>query len=139
MARIEWSAVGRGALAGVGILAPLALILLLLDRVGLGRGLRGAIALLVGMAAFVVAGALAGLLSSAAPRSTGLLAGAGALTLWAVLLLVISLVRRALGSTASGLGLAGYLVSFGAYLVLAAGCGVLGGTIGARMTARDGE
>ena len=27
----------------------------------------------------------------------------------------------------------------GAYLVLAAGCGVLGGTIGARMSARDGE
>lgn len=139
MARIEWSAVGRGSLAGVGLLAPLALLLLLLDRVGLGRGPRGAIALLVAMAAFVLAGMLAGLLTSSAPRSNGLLAGAGALTLWAVLLLAISLVRRALGSTTTGLGLGGYLVSFGAYLVLAAGCGVLGGTIGARMSARDGE
>ena len=32
MARIEWSAVGRGSLAGVGLLAPLALLLLLLEK-----------------------------------------------------------------------------------------------------------
>lgn len=139
MARIEWSAVGRGALAGVGLLAPLALLVLLLERSGISSGIQGGIALLVAVAAFVLAGAVAGQVATGAPRSNGLVAGAGTLALWAVLLLVISLVRRALGSSSSGLGLPGYLIAFGAYLVLAAGCGVLGGTIGARMTARDGE
>ena len=91
MARIEWSAVGRGALAGVGLLAPLALLVLLLERSGISSGIQGGIALLVAVAAFVLAGGVAGQVATGAPRSNGLVAGAGTLALWAVLLLVIVL------------------------------------------------
>lgn len=138
MAVIRRSAVGRGAVVGLGLLAPLALLLLLLDRAGVSAAPRGALAFVVALAAFVLAGFVAGQSAPEAPTSNGMLAGAGALALWAGLLTVIWLLRVVLGRGDAALGPLEYAVTFGGYLLLAAGCGVLGGAIGARM-ARDDE
>jgi len=132
-------AFGRGALVAVAILAPFAALVLILDRSGVDVNRYGALLFLVAVAAFVVAGLVAGHRAPDAPFSNGFAAGAVAVVLWSVVWACIWVLRKAIGTSSSVNAGAGIVLQFATMLVVAGACGLLGGAIGARLHPRDGE
>ncbi|MFM8971627.1 MAG: hypothetical protein ACKOOG_03100, partial [Actinomycetota bacterium] len=123
----------------VAILAPFAAIVLVLDRAGVDVERLGALLFLVAVGAFVVAGLVAGHRATGAPFSNGFAAGVGAALLWTVVWACIWVLRKAVGTSASVNAGGGIVLQFATMLLIAGGCGLLGGAIGARLHPRDGE
>ena len=140
MSTLDSRATLRGAVAGLLVIAPLTALWAVLNRDAANFHDRAARPLFaVGLlAAYVVAGAVAGRHAPATPMSNGIMAGIGALAAWLVLRVAIWLVREPDRSLFGG----GHPVLtvgqiFGAAL-FAAVCGLVGGLIGARL-GRGGE
>lgn len=132
-------AFGRGALVAVAILAPFAALVLILDRAGVDVERFGALLFLVAVGAFVIAGLVAGQRATDAPFSNGFAAGVGAALLWTVVWACIWVLRKAVGTSSSVNAGGGIVLQFATMLLIAGGCGLLGGAIGARLHPRDGE
>jgi uncharacterized transporter YbjL len=132
-------AFGRGALVAVGILAIYAAVVLVLERAGVDINRIGALLYLVALAAFVVAGLVAGRRAPDAPFSNGLAAAVVGVVLWGVLWACIWVLRKALGTSSSVNAGAAIVVQFATQILVAGACGLLGGWIGARIPPRDGE
>jgi hypothetical protein len=131
---VDAGAVGRGALAGLLVIVPLTALRAVVDR-DVSDFDRSGWLYLFGfglLAAYVLAGTVAGRRAPDAPLTNGILAGIGALILWLPLRILIWAVRgedHGLLTGSEPVFTAGQL--FG-QLLFASAFGLLGGLFGAR-------
>jgi len=134
MSSIDARAVGRGALAGVLLIIPLTALRAVLDREiddfdGSAWVPLFALALL---AAYVIAGVVAGRRTPDAPLSNGLLAGVGAFAFWVPLRIVIWIARDEAQGLLTGTDPVFTVGQLFGQVLFAAVFGLIGGIIGAR-------
>jgi hypothetical protein len=128
-ATIDWRAVARGALLGLGLIIPTTIVSAVLDRSiddFEDSGWRVLLALLV-VAAFVPAGAYAARLARDAPLANGALAGLGAFVAWLPLRVIIWLTRDDNQGLVSGRDPVFRLGQVFGFLVISTAFGMLGG------------
>ena len=138
MKTLEPGAVLRGAVAGLLVIVPLTALRAILDREAgdfndsgwlyvFGFGL---------LAAYVVAGSVAGHRAAGAPLTNGILAGIGALVLWLPLRIVIWVARGEAHGLFTGSEPVFTVGQLFGQLLFATAFGVIGGLIGARSARR---
>jgi hypothetical protein len=137
---IRARAVARGALLGLVVIVPVAVLYAFLDRAvddfeDSGWAPLFALAILI---AYVVAGVGAGRLGLEAPMANGALAGLGALALWLPLRVLIWAMRDASNELFSGTDPVFSASRLLGQAVLAAALGAAGAFVAARRT-RPGE
>ncbi|MGZ8752626.1 MAG: hypothetical protein ACXW1S_06555 [Acidimicrobiia bacterium] len=137
---IRGRAVLRGALLGLVVIVPVAVLYALLDRAvddfeNSGWAPLFALAIVV---AYVVAGIGAGRIALDAPLSNGALAGLGALALWLPLRVLIWAMRDATNELFTGTEPVFSASRLLGQAALAAGLGALGAFFAARTTRRAG-
>jgi len=137
---IQGRAIGRGALLGLVVIVPVAVMYALLDRAvddfqNSGWAPLFALAIVV---AYVVAGVGAGRIARDAPLSNGALAGLGALVLWLPLRVLIWAMRDATNGLFSGTDPVFSASRLLGQAALAAGLGALGAFFAARRARRAG-
>ena len=135
---IQWLAVVRGALLGLVVIVPVAVLYALLDRSvddfeNSGWAPLFALAIVV---AYLVAGVGAGRLALDAPMANGAIAGLGALALWLPLRVLIWAMRDATNELLSGTDPVFSASRLLGQAALAAGLGALGAYLAARKTRR---
>lgn len=131
---IQWRAVVRGALLGLVVIVPVAVLYALLDRSvddfeNSGWAPPFALAIVV---AYLVAGVGAGRLALDAPMANGAIAGLGALALWLPLRVLIWAMRDATNELFSGTDPVFSASRLLGQAALAAGLGALGAYFAAR-------
>jgi hypothetical protein len=136
---LDAGAVGRGALAGLLVIVPLTALRAVVDRDVSDFDHSGWLYLfgLGLLAAYVVAGTVAGRRAPDAPLTNGIVAGIGALLLWLPLRILIWAARgedHGLLTGSEPVFTAGQL--FG-QLLFASAFGLLGGLLGARSARRE--
>ncbi len=130
---LDASTVGRGALAGFLALLPVVLLIAVLEREidEFDTSAWAALAFVLLLAVFVLAGWIAGRASPDAPLTNGSLAGLGTFVLWIPLRILIWAVRGGQGLVSGD----DPVLNPGAILVLFVFAGVFG-MIGALLAAR---
>jgi hypothetical protein len=137
---VRWPVILRGAAAGLAVIVPVTIVRAILDRDVTDFNSSGWVypLFLLILAAYVLAGWVAGRGAPQAPLTHGSLAALGSVVLWIPIRVVIWAVRE------QGRGLvAGDRAAlppgqvFGA-LVISVGLGMLGGILGARAGRTDG-
>jgi hypothetical protein len=134
---VDWPAVARGAVLGLLLIVPVAIVGAVLDRRiddFEDSGWRVLLALLI-VAAFVPAGAYAARLGRDAPLSNGALAGLGAFALWIPLRVLIWLTRDDNQGLVSGRDPVLRPGQIFGYLVISTALGMLGGFMASRRRA----
>ncbi|HSO95153.1 MAG TPA: hypothetical protein VLV81_03845 [Acidimicrobiia bacterium] len=134
----NWRVIVWGALAGLSVIVPVTVVRAVLDRQVTDMNQSGWVypLFVLILAAYVVAGWVAGSGAPRAPLTHGALAGLGAVVLWVPIRIVIWAVREQGRGLVSGDRAAlppGQV--FGA-LVISVGLGMLGGVLGARARRR---
>jgi hypothetical protein len=137
----DWPVILRGALAGLSLIVPVTIARALLDQDVTNSNQSGWVypLFVLILAAYVLAGWVAGRGAPLAPLTHGALAGLGSVVLWIPIRVVIWLVREQGRGLVSGDRAAlppGQV--FGA-LVISVGLGMLGGILGARARRRAEE
>lgn len=137
----DWPVVLRGAAAGLAVIVPVTIVRAVLDRDVNDLDHSGWVVplFLLILAAYGLAGWVAGRGAASAPLTHGALAGLGSVVLWIPIRIVIWAVREQGRGLVSGSRAAlppGQV--FGA-LVLSAAFGMLGGIVGARTRRGAGE
>ena len=136
---VDWPAIARGALVGLGLIIPITILDAILDRRiddfedSVWRVL---IALLI-MAAFIPAGAYAARFTPNAPLTNGALAGLGAFAVWIPFRVLIWLTRddnRGLVSGNDPVLRPGQIFGF---LVISTALGMVGGYLASRRQRPD--
>ena len=138
---VNWYAIARGALVGLALIIPIAILSAVLDRAVDNfedSGWRVPLALLV-MLAFVPAGAYAARLAHHAPLTNGALAGLGAFLLWLPLRLLIWLTRDDNQGLVSGNDPVFRPGQIFGFLVISAALGMVGGYLASRRRPADGS
>jgi hypothetical protein len=131
---VDWPAIARGALVGLGLIIPITILDAILDRRiddFEDSGWRVLIALLI-MAAFIPAGAYAARFTPNAPLTNGALAGLGAFAVWIPFRVLIWLTRddnRGLVSGNDPVLRPGQIFGF---LVISTALGMVGGYLASR-------
>jgi hypothetical protein len=139
--RIDWPAVLRGAAAGLSVIVPVTIVRAILDRDVTDFSNSGwvyPLSILI-VAAYVLAGWVAGRGAPATPLTCGALAALGSVVLWIPIRIVIWVVREQGRGLVSGDRAAlppGQVVGA---LVISVGLGLLGGFVGARSARRADE
>jgi hypothetical protein len=138
---IDWPVILRGAAAGLSVIVPVTIVRAILDRDVTDFNNSGWVypLFILILAAYVVAGWVAGRGAPQAPLTHGSLAALGSVVLWIPIRIVIWLVREQGRGLVSGDRAAlppGEV--FGA-LVISVGLGMLGGIVGARARRRADE
>lgn len=136
---VNWQAIARGALVGLALIIPVAILSAVLDRAVDNfedSGWRVPLALLV-MLAFVPAGAYAARLAHNAPLTNGALAGLGAFLLWLPLRLLIWLTRDDNQGLVSGNDPVFRPGQIFGFLVISAALGMVGGYLASRRRRAD--
>lgn len=138
---IDWPVILRGATAGLSVIVPVTVVRAILDRDVTDFNNSGWVypLFILLLAAYVLAGFVAGRGAPRAPLTHGALAGLGSVALWIPIRIVIWVVREQGRGLVSGDRAAlppGQL--FGA-LVISVGLGMLGGIVGARARRRADE
>jgi membrane protease YdiL (CAAX protease family) len=131
---VDWPAFARGAVLGLLLIVPVAIVGAVLDRRiedFEDSGWRVLLALLI-VAAFVPAGAYAARLGRDAPLSNGALAGLGAFALWIPLRVLIWLTRDDNQGLVSGRDPVLRPGQIFGYLVISTALGMLGGFMASR-------
>ena len=134
----DWPVILRGALAGLSLIVPVTIARALLDQDVTSSNPSGWVypLFILILAAYVLAGWVAGRGAPQAPLTHGALAGLGSVVLWIPIRIVIWLVREQGRGLVSGDRAAlppGQV--FGA-LVISVGLGMLGGILGAQARRR---
>jgi hypothetical protein len=136
---VDWPAIARGALVGLGLIIPITILDAILDRRiddFEDSGWRVLIALLI-MAAFIPAGAYAARFTPNAPLTNGALAGLGAFAVWIPFRVLIWLTRddnRGLVSGNDPVLRPGQIFGF---LVISTALGMVGGYLASRRQRPD--
>lgn len=135
---LQARAIGRGALLGLVVIVPVAVISALADRVvddfeSSGWAPLFALAIIV---AYLVAGVGAGRVALDAPMANGALAGLGALALWLPLRILIWALRDPSNELFTGTDPVFSASRLLGQAALAAGLGALGAVFAARRIAR---
>jgi hypothetical protein len=136
---VDWPAIARGALVGLGLIIPITILDAILDRRiddFEDSGWRVLIALLI-MTAFIPAGAYAARFTPNAPLTNGALAGLGAFAVWIPFRVLIWLTRddnRGLVSGNDPVLRPGQIFGF---LVISTALGMVGGYLASRRQRPD--
>ncbi len=137
----DWRVILRGATAGLSVIVPVTILRAILDRDVTDFNNSGWVypLFILILAAYVLAGWVAGRGAPGTPLTHGALAGLGSVVLWIPIRIVIWVVREQGQGLVSGNRAAlppGQV--FGA-LVISVGLGMLGGIVGARGRRRADE
>ena len=138
---IDGRAILRGALMGLIVIVPVAVLYALLDRAvdDFPSSAWAPLFALAIVAAYVVAGIGAGRIALGAPLSNGALAGLGALGIWLPLRVLIWALREASNHLFTGADPVFSISRLLGQAVIAVGLGALGAYFAARKTRRAAD